>query len=225
MCKAARVFAVTLGSDCNLIVDCEYVDASRLSTRILVENSYYSKPPTDSPSAQPEANLLPKAGDVVLTSAYAVGIVKYVCSQGSQSPSNVSSAADLYSNDPTYNRVGTYLSTNESQYFLFNSSGPFATSTFNATATINSTRATGKVYPSSDLDGPYYGSLDQSYSTATGTLGLASVRYITTTSTYGGLLPPYTTCAKLPIPGVVQAPFSVPFQANFTFFSAYTPPI
>jgi uncharacterized protein YgiB involved in biofilm formation len=149
----------------------------------------------------------------VLTSAYAIGVVSYSCNRGSNF-NNVSITANLYSNGPVQALAGSYVSANGSQVFSL------AQGTAQV-VTVGGSYAT----PSNPLTDGGYGSLNQTYYTATGTLSLATVTYITQTVPSGGILPRNATCALTPIANVTLPPWQVPFQANFTFYSTYTPPV
>eukprot|EP00243_Klebsormidium_subtile_P007969 TRINITY_DN3630_c0_g1_i1.p1 TRINITY_DN3630_c0_g1~~TRINITY_DN3630_c0_g1_i1.p1 ORF type:complete len:358 (-),score=44.74 TRINITY_DN3630_c0_g1_i1:576-1649(-) len=195
------------------------------TTRPPVTNSPAALPQATLPSANKTASaptqavplgpsLDPKVGDKVITSTFAVGTVSWFCADPVNGTFDINGfAAILYSNRGLV--VGNLTSRNDS--LLFNLTSGSA---------VVGPLDVGDAYPvpSNTLTDGGYGSLPVQYTSASGAFGAARVTAITFTATNGGVLPENAPCTVLPFLTEVLPPWSVPFQANITFFSLYTPP-
>ncbi|GAQ80514.1 hypothetical protein KFL_000560040 [Klebsormidium nitens] len=223
---SVRVFFINYDLDCDWVIICEYFDGPVVVTIGSAAPSIVAAPPTKGtagapllapvPLFPPSPSLLPKAGDVVMLLSYAAGSVDYYCNKASGLFSDGTISANLYTSPLGNASIGTYLKANGSQVFTL-ADGSIA---------LTGPRDSGNSYPQNPnlpLDGGY-GSLNQSYSTATGNLSLADVAYVTVTATVGGVLPSKAPCSKVLGSLIPYRPWSIPFEANITFFSRFVPP-
>ncbi|GAQ85551.1 hypothetical protein KFL_002410010 [Klebsormidium nitens] len=227
--RSVRMFFVNYDLDCDRVVICEYFNGPVVATTgttaplaTVGSPPAVTLPPTlptvpPAPVLPPSPSLLPKADDVVVMSLYAVGSVQYSCIKASGLFSNMTISANLYATPLANASTGTYSKADGSQVFNL----------ADGSRALVGPRDIGNSYaqnPNVQLDGGY-GSLNQSYSTATGNLSLASVSYVTVTATIGGVLPSKAPCTKVPESVILYPPWSIPFEANITFLSRFTPPV
>ncbi|GAQ83262.1 hypothetical protein KFL_001410200 [Klebsormidium nitens] len=216
--NSLRVLYNNYDLDCDLVVVCEYFDGPATTVNTATPGT---PPAAITPTAvlPPSPSLLPKAGDLVLSSAYAVGAVQYTCNRASGLFANITVIANLYTNPPQNGTIGTYLSANEIQVYSLTDGGK---------AQIGaSDKGASYAQNSTVLSDGGYGSLNRSYSTATGNLSLANVTYIAITGTVGGVLPNKAVCSKAAgtLALIPSFPWTVPYEANVTFYSKFTPPV
>ncbi|GAQ88209.1 hypothetical protein KFL_004090110 [Klebsormidium nitens] len=226
-CNAAsRVFSVIIDSDCDFVVFCEYrssiTPVSTSSPPALTPSAPLATLPVGTlPVATPQpllVSLAPKPGDVVVLSAFALGSAEYTCNASNALFDNGTLSATLYSvaNGAVLGNLSNVVSLQGQRLSIFDLS--------NGSVTID--MSTSRTFPSPTSiprDGGY-GSLMQTYSSATGTGAFATVRFATTSDISGGMLPPNAPCPVFAFPTQTLRPWSVPYQATYNFFSAYTLP-
>lgn len=80
---STRVFFNDYDLDCDLVIVCEYFDGTVTTTTTTTPGT---PPVAPAPTvvAPPSPSLLPKPGDSVVLSVYAIGAVQYTCNRGEE---------------------------------------------------------------------------------------------------------------------------------------------
>lgn len=227
-CTASRVFSVILDSDCDFVATCEYRSSLTPSTTSSPPSltsaptvPFATEPVGTLPIATPPPvliSLAPKIGDVVVLSALALGSAEYTCNSLTANFDNGTLSATLYSvaDGSVLGNLSTILTPQGQRLSVFNLT--------NGSVVLDMSTSRSYPSPTGILRDGGYGSLSQTYSSASGTGGLDTVRFATSSDVAGGRLPANAPCPILPFPTQTFRPWRVPYQANYNFFSAYTLP-